>query len=187
MGLWLNGQSNGVIWWNFHFQVNLSQCQTTSITLYILFRAHPLYNIHYKNYLIFHFLFKEAIAKHPVNAVCCIVRDKVDPPAYFGYITSDAANRCQSNLKFPPKWFSNMSPLSLPQRAQVLARVLDGLHGQDLRDPQGRLRGVLGRPRLLQGIPSGSCRLLGHLLLVGLGYKWAPGGENFPVKLGPKW
>ena len=35
---------------------------------------------------------QEAIAKHPVNAVCCIVRDKVDPPAYFGYITSDAAN-----------------------------------------------------------------------------------------------
>ena len=39
-----------------------------------------------------HSLFQEAIAKHPVNAVCCIVRDKVDPPAYFGYITSDAAS-----------------------------------------------------------------------------------------------
>ena len=43
---------------------------------------------------------QEAIAKHPVNAVCCIVRDKVDPPAYFGYITSDAAAANGGERKF---------------------------------------------------------------------------------------
>jgi thiol-disulfide isomerase/thioredoxin len=35
---------------------------------------------------------QEVVAKHPVNVVCCIVRDKVDPPAFFGYITSDSAS-----------------------------------------------------------------------------------------------
>ena len=45
------------------------------------------------------------------------------------------------------------------RRAQVLARVLDRLHGQNLRDSQGRLRGVLGRHRLVQGIPPGPLAL----------------------------
>ena len=42
-------------------------------------------------------------------------------------------------------------------RAQVLARVLHRLHGQDWRDPQGRLRGVHGGARLIARLPPGSC------------------------------